>query len=131
MKPVTKTIIFVVAAFIIVIIITVVKSNTVVAPSVNDTSASKEAIKTNAQASTSTATYTLADVAKHKTATDCWTAVGDGVFNLTPFVTKHPGGVENITKICGIDGTAPFTKMHGTMENAKAVLASLRIGTLK
>jgi cytochrome b involved in lipid metabolism len=124
MKPITKTIIFVVVAFIIVILITVVKSNRVEAP----VTTSPSPVATQSPAVTS---YTLADVAKHKTSTDCWTAVGGNVFDLTPFVSKHPGGVPNISKVCGVDGTALFTAQHGTNQNAQAALASLKIGILK
>jgi cytochrome b involved in lipid metabolism len=125
MKPITKIIVFVIVAFIIVFIITAVLSRKVEAP----------ATATPNQTATSTVssrsmTYTLVDVAKHKTASDCWTAVGGNVYDLTSFTQKHPGGVENISKVCGIDGTTIFSKQHGSNQNAQAALASLQIGIL-
>ncbi len=124
MKPITKIIIFLVIAFIIVIIITAVKGSKVVAPVTTTTPSS------TVSASPTAATYTLADVAKHKTATDCWTTVGGNVFDVSAFVNKHPGGVAAISQICGIDGTAAFTQMHGSNAKAQAMLASLKIGVL-
>ncbi len=131
MKPITKIIIFLVIAFIIVIIITAVKGSKVVAPVVTTTPSSTASVSPSATVSPVAGTsYTLADIAKHKTATDCWTTVGGNVFNLSAFVTKHPGGVEAISQICGVDGTATFTQMHGSNAKAQAALASLKIGVL-
>jgi len=73
--------------------------------------------------------YTLADVAKHSSPKDCWTTVNGNVYNLTPFVGKHPGG-EAILKICGIDGTKFFMDQHGGMEKQEKQLAGLEIGVL-
>jgi cytochrome b involved in lipid metabolism len=80
--------------------------------------------------STSMKTYTMSEVAMHKTASDCWTVISGSVYNLTSFVTKHPGGVEAITKICGIDGTTIFNGQHGGMAPQAAALATVKIGTL-
>jgi cytochrome b involved in lipid metabolism len=130
MKPITKIIIFLIAAFIIVFIIVFATRTSGVTPatgSTGGTSAGHESTNPNAIATT---TYTLADVAKHKTATDCWTAVSGGVYNLTPFVNQHPGGVANITKLCGIDGTSQFMAQHGDDRDPQKELATLKIGTL-
>jgi len=40
----------------------------------------------------SRATYTAAEVATHASATDCWVIVRGGVYDVTSFVPKHPGG---------------------------------------
>lgn len=135
MKPITKTIIFVVIAFIIVIGITLVANNAQApASTVNTPAASVSPTASVSPAASASpaaaASYTLAQVATHKTATDCWTAVGGNVFNLSAFVNKHPGGVQAISQICGVDGTATFTKMHGSNANAQAALATLKIGVL-
>ena len=74
--------------------------------------------------------YTLADVVKHSTQADCWTTVDSKVYNLTPFVSSHPGGVEAIISLCGIDGTAAFTAQHGGKKRPANELASLLIGNL-
>lgn len=122
MKTPTKIIIFLVVAFIIVIGITFATRSAVAPVTTNPTPAPVTA--------TATTTYTLAQVAQHKTPTDCWTSVSGGVYNLTPFVNQHPGGVDNITKLCGIEGTALFMAQHGGQAQPETELASLKIGTL-
>jgi cytochrome b involved in lipid metabolism len=127
MKPITKIIIFLVIAIIIILIITFA-TRSVVAP-VTDV-VPTPTVSAMPTPTASQASYTLADVAKHKTVTDCWTTVNGGVYNLTPFVNQHPGGVENITKICGKDGTSMFTAQHGSDRDPQKELATLKIGTL-
>ena len=50
---------------------------------------------------------TLADVAKHATASDCWLIVSDKVYDVTSYVNEHPGGPA-ILKGCGKEATALF-----------------------
>ena len=61
-------------------------------------------------ASAADAQYTAADVAKHATATDCWTIVDGSVYDLTAFVAAHEGGALVITKMCGVDASAAYAK---------------------
>lgn len=77
------------------------------------------------------ASYTLAQVAKHNKATDCWTVVGKGVYNVTKWIPKHPGGKGPVVAMCGKNGTATFTGVHGKSAKAKSALAAYKIGTLK
>lgn len=123
MKTSTKIVIFLVVAFVIVIGITFATRTT----GATDTSIvpPRPSVETMA-----TTTYTLAQVMQHKTPTDCWTTVSGGVYDLTPFVNQHPGGVENIIKICGIDGTTAFSAQHGGQRKPEKELVSLKIGTL-
>ena len=74
--------------------------------------------------------FTIEDVAAHKSPTDCWSAVNDGVFDLTKWIPQHPGGPAVIQAMCGIDGSAAFTAKHGGNAGAAAALKSYRIGTL-
>lgn len=74
--------------------------------------------------------YTLAEVAVHADASSCWTAVGGKVYDLTSFIAKHPGGAENILRICGIDGTAAFEKQHGGDSKPENTLDGFYIGEL-
>jgi|GEM_PF-4737999 len=74
-------------------------------------------------------TYTLADVAKHASKDNCWTAVNGSVYDLTAFTPTHPGG-DTIFAICGVDGTSAFEAQHGTTRSAQSELATLKIGTL-
>ncbi len=74
--------------------------------------------------------YTLIEVAKHATKTDCWTAVNGSVYNVTSWITKHPGGQEEILSLCGKDGSAAFNGQHGGQAQQEKQLASFKIGTL-
>ena len=73
---------------------------------------------------------TLAEVAQHNKATDCWTVVAGNVYNLTKWVQRHPGGSAAIKGMCGKDATAAFTNMHGSSATAAQALARFKIGQL-
>ncbi len=75
-------------------------------------------------------TYTLAEIATHKDATSCWTAVRGQVYDLTSWIIQHPGGAENILSVCGKDGTAAFTAQHNGQREPESELKSFHIGTL-
>ncbi|KND47668.1 MAG: hypothetical protein AB201_01900 [Parcubacteria bacterium C7867-006] len=87
---------------------------------------------TNSDSSSTTLPkYTLAQVALHNKSSDCWSAVSGGVYNLTSWISQHPGGASAIIGLCGIDGTAGFTAQHGGQGNPAKELASFKIGVLK
>ena len=74
--------------------------------------------------------YTTAQIAKHKTGSDCWSIINKKVYNLTSYVSSHPGGTAVISAICGKDGTAAFSGQHGGQSVPASVLSGLLIGTL-
>ena len=51
-------------------------------------------------------TLTLANVAVHKTAQDCWSVLYDLVYDLTLFAKIHPAGGSMF--VCGGDSTKSF-----------------------
>lgn len=58
--------------------------------------------------------YTMAKVAMHNTASDCWTVISGKVYDITKAIPNHEGG-EAIIQACGIDGTTLFsTRNNGT-----------------
>jgi cytochrome b involved in lipid metabolism len=76
-----------------------------------------------------TTSYTLADVATHATATDCWMVLNTNkVYNFTPFVSMHPGG-NSMVAYCGKDGTPGFASVKHS-SNAVALEATYLIGNL-
>jgi len=75
-------------------------------------------------------TYTLADVAEHADESSCWAAIDGGVYDLTGWVARHPGGPDRILALCGTDATARFTAQHGTSQRPAGELARFRIGDL-
>jgi hypothetical protein len=73
--------------------------------------------------------FTLADVAKHATATDCWMILNTNkVYNLTPFISMHPGG-SGMASYCGKDGSQAFTNVPHS-SNAVALETPYLTGNL-
>ena len=74
--------------------------------------------------------YTATNVAAHSTPDDCWTIVGDKVYDLSGFGVRHPGGEDRIAALCGTDATERFYMQHAMNDGPKSYLASMVIGTL-
>lgn len=79
---------------------------------------------------------TMKEVQKHCSRTDAWTVINGVVYDVTNFISQHPGGSTAITKILGKDGSALFgtldvnqAKQHKTM-NADQQLSNKRVGLL-
>lgn len=70
----------------------------------------------------------MEEVEQHKTAESCWFINEGEVYDATPFLKQHPGGVESITGVGGEDSTEDFMAIHS--ETAKAQLQDFHIGTL-
>ena len=89
----------------------------------------KVAATPSSPSSSSGSVITAAMVATHATPADCWTTISGRVYNLTPFIASHPGGVARIVALCGTNGTAAFTGQHAGNQAVLASLAPLQIGT--
>lgn len=74
--------------------------------------------------------YTMAQVAAHNTKASCYTAISGYVYDLTSFVSNHPGGQAAIASICGVDGTSAFSGQHGGQGRPANELAGLKIGVV-
>ena len=74
--------------------------------------------------------YTMADVAKHNTPTDCWMILNTTeVYNVTAFLSIHPAGPSPMTPFCGADATAAFNRV-GHSSSAVSLEATYLIGNL-
>ncbi|KJZ73529.1 hypothetical protein HIM_07085 [Hirsutella minnesotensis 3608] len=62
--------------------------------------------------------YDAAEVAKHNTRDSCWVILYDNVYDVTDFLTSHPGGSKIILKLAGRDATEEYDPVHppGTLE---------------
>lgn len=87
-------------------------------------------ISTAPSATTTSKTYTLVDVAQHNSASSCWSTINGGVYDLTSWISKHPGGQQAILSLCGTDGSAAFNAQHGGQRRPANELAGFQIGTL-
>merc|ERR1740138_1123811 len=56
--------------------------------------------------------YTLEEVAKHNSKSDCWVVVNGQVLNVTNFLKDHPGGELAILTFAGKDATEEFNMIH-------------------
>ena len=72
----------------------------------------------------------ISEVKKHNSRDDCWSIVSGKVYNLTSYVQQHPGGIELISSICGIDGSAAFSNQHGSSAKPNNALTGLLLGSL-
>jgi cytochrome b involved in lipid metabolism len=74
--------------------------------------------------------YTMADVRANATPTKCWSAIDGNVYDLTRWISSHPGGSSPIRFLCGIDGTNAFKAQHANQSNPMARLTSYLLGPL-
>lgn len=74
--------------------------------------------------------YTLEQVAEHNTTSSCWTVVNAVVYDLTDWISQHPGGASAIENLCGTDATDRFEKKHGNSDTAFQALQARRIGEI-
>lgn len=76
--------------------------------------------------------YTLADISKHNSPSDCWILIDKNVIDATAYIAsgKHPNN--DINKGCGKDATEMFNevKKH-TGRKAQELITQNQIGILK
>merc|ERR1712241_1070491 len=56
--------------------------------------------------------YTMEEVAKHTSKSDCWVVVNGEVLNVTNFLSEHPGGELAILTFAGRDASEEFNMIH-------------------
>jgi cytochrome b involved in lipid metabolism len=66
--------------------------------------------------------YTTQEVASKNSRSACWVIVSGGVYDLTDWIAKHPGGSGAITNLCGADATDAFEGKHGGEARPSAIL---------
>jgi cytochrome b involved in lipid metabolism len=74
-----------------------------------------------------------AEVARHNSLHDCWLIINNKIYNVTNYLSAHPGGVNTISPYCGQEATNAFdTKDIGQPHSAYAeqLLAQYYIGDL-
>jgi cytochrome b involved in lipid metabolism len=89
--------------------------------------------RTVSSADTSTAepTYTLAEVAKHDSAEDCWMVIDGAVLDVTDYIASGQH-VPEIADGCGLDATEMFdAERHHRSPKAQRLLPEFTIGMLQ
>jgi len=74
--------------------------------------------------------YTMADVKKANSRTKCWSAIDGNVYDLTAWISSHPGGASAITFLCGIDGSNAYRAQHGNQARPAMNLTKYLLGPL-
>lgn len=78
--------------------------------------------------------YSLDDIASHSTENDCWMAIENNVYDVTKYISDHPGG-KDILLGCGKDATSYFNNRPGEgtphPKKTQAILSQFIIGRLK
>merc|ERR1711962_232951 len=74
--------------------------------------------------------FSLEEVKKHNTASDCWMVVHNKVYDVTKFLAEHPGGEEIMLESAGADSTEGFEDV-GHSSDARILLADYLIGDLR
>jgi uncharacterized membrane protein YidH (DUF202 family) len=72
----------------------------------------------------------IAEVAQHDDSASCWAAIEGTVYDLTDWVSQHPGGSDRILGICGTDATDQFGAQHAGQAQPAAQLSQFAIGEL-
>lgn len=80
-----------------------------------------------------TKAITMEEVGRHADQNSCWMVIGSNVYDVTSFITEHPGGPV-ILAGCGKDASILFNGRpnDGTSHSSRArnMLSSLQIGVL-
>ncbi|KAI0094623.1 FMN-dependent dehydrogenase-domain-containing protein [Irpex rosettiformis] len=74
--------------------------------------------------------HTLDEVAKHNDAKSCWVIIKDSVYDVTEFLSEHPGGANIILKYAGKDATAAYEPIHPPDALDKNLPLSKHLGQL-
>ncbi|MFA6216004.1 MAG: cytochrome b5-like heme/steroid binding domain-containing protein [Patescibacteria group bacterium] len=108
-----------------------VSSQAAIASPVN--SANSGLVNFNAANPGQSVNLTLAEVAKHNQANDCWLIINNQVYDLSSYVPYHPGG-NSMLSYCGREATAAYNDKGGGgaphSQNAANLLTNYFIGQL-
>ena len=69
------------------------------------------------------------ELARHNTESDCWLAIQDKVYNVTPYMKFHPGGVDELLRGAGLNATRLFNDVHPWV-NYQSMLEKCLVGQL-
>eukprot|EP00171_Calliarthron_tuberculosum_P015063 IDg15063t1 len=72
---------------------------------------------------------TIEEVASHKSRTDAWMIIDGTVYDVTPYLEYHPGGIPIMMSGAGKDATALVLKYHAWV-NVEAMLERCVVGYL-
>ena len=72
--------------------------------------------------------YSMANIAKNDSTSSCWAAISGKAYDLTDWISEHPGGAGAIVSICGTDATSAFQGKHGGQSGPASSLSAYLLG---
>ena len=72
--------------------------------------------------------YSMANIAKNNSTSSCWAAISGKAYDLTAWISRHPGGAGAIVSICGTDATSVFQGKHGGQSGPASSLSAYLLG---
>ncbi|KAJ3084317.1 hypothetical protein HDU79_004461 [Rhizoclosmatium sp. JEL0117] len=75
--------------------------------------------------------FTIEDVAKHNTESDCWIIIDGKAYDVTSFLDDHPGGKKIILKVAGKDASKQFHQYHNAAQVLRKFGPKLEKGDVK
>ncbi|CAB4562720.1 unannotated protein [freshwater metagenome] len=82
------------------------------------------------EVTTDTSVLSVETVAVNDSEASCWTIVGGNVYDLTDWISSHPGGASRIVGLCGIDGTSQFEGQHAGSSSVASTLEGFLLGPI-
>ena len=81
-------------------------------------------------ASADTSVLSLETVALNDSEDSCWAVINGNVYDLTDWISSHPGGASRILGLCGKDGTSQFEGQHRGSGSAEGALEGYLLGSI-
>ena len=72
--------------------------------------------------------YSMSNIAKNSSTSSCWAAISGKAYDLTAWISRHPGGAGAIASICGTDATSVFQGRHGGQSGPASSLSDYLLG---
>jgi cytochrome b involved in lipid metabolism len=104
------------------------EGDTAVVESVEEAAAPEAPVEEAPSADTSV--LSLDTVAMNDSEASCWTVINGNVYDLTTWISEHPGGASQILQVCGADGTSQFQGEHMGEGSAETTLQSYLLGSI-
>ena len=90
-------------------------------------------VETSGSAGNSKVVLSLQELSLHNSASSCWLLISGKLYDVTSFISQHPGGARGILSTCGTDATQAFLTQGGQGSHssfATGLLTSYYIGDL-
>ncbi|KAJ3917614.1 FMN-dependent dehydrogenase-domain-containing protein [Lentinula edodes] len=74
--------------------------------------------------------WSIEEVSKHRDSRSCWIVIRNEVYDVTEFLSKHPGGPSIILKYAGRDATSAYEPIHPSDAIQQYLSSAQRLGPL-